>query len=221
VTSAPDPMGTPARAGRPRDSHLDAAILDATDALLDESGYSHLTLEEVARRAGTTRPAIRRRWSSRPRLVLAALSRRWEDISVPETGCTLCDLFEGITVFVEAFDRVPPDVLDPLLADCAREPELRAEFMSTLFDPPRATVAYTLDRAFARGDLRADLDRELAVDLLGSLVHYRALFGHAPLRGEQIESAVETLLRGIATDYPALVEHSLRAGHPQLHGPAT
>jgi AcrR family transcriptional regulator len=197
-----------ARSGRPRDPHIDSAVLDATLAVLTESGYNHLRLEEVARRAGTTKPAIYRRWPTRQHLVLAALARRLGEVQVPNTGCTLCDLGEGIGIFLDTFHRLPPDVLGSLLADCAGEPKLRAAFMTTLFDPPRAAVAAMLDQARTRGDLRADLDGELALDLLGSFVHYRALFGHAPTSAAEIEGAVETLLMGMAVDYPALLAHS-------------
>jgi hypothetical protein len=36
--------------------------------------------------------------------------------------------------------------------------DLRAAFMTTLFDPPRAALKETLDRAHARVDLRDDVD---------------------------------------------------------------
>lgn len=207
-----------ARVGRPRDPQIDAAVLDATLAVLDESGYGRLTLEEVARHAGTTKPAIYRRWPSRQQLVLAALGLRLGDARAPDTGCTLCDLDECLKVFVAAFRRMPPDVIGPLFADCVGDRDLRAAFMTTLFDPPRAAVKETLDRAHARGDLRDDVDRDLILDLIGSLVHYRALFGHAPTSDAEIERAVEALLQGIATDYPRLLEHSRRMrGDPKLH----
>jgi AcrR family transcriptional regulator len=206
------------RTGRPRSPEIDTAVLDATLAVLGESGYARFNLEEVARRAGTTKPAIYRRWPTRQQLVLAALGSRLGELSAPDSGCTLCDLDEALKVFVVAFKRLPPDVLAPLLADCTAAPELRAAFMSTLFDPPRAAVEQTLRRATARGDLRADVDLALTLDLLGSLVHYRALFGHAAVSDEEIERAVTTLLQGIATDYPALLEHSRQlAGAPQTH----
>ena len=111
-------------------------------------------------------------------------------------------------MFVAAFSALQPDVLGPLLAECSAQPELQAEFMAVLFDPPRAAVARMLDRAIARGDLRADIDRELILDMLGSLVHYRVLFRHAPTSNTEIESAIEALLRGVARDYPALLQHS-------------
>jgi AcrR family transcriptional regulator len=204
--------------GRPRDPQIDAAVLRATIAVVREAGYGGFTLEEVARRAGTTKPAIYRRWPNRQRLLLAALGRRLGELRAPDTGCTLCDLDECLKVFVAAFRRMPPGVIAPLLADCAGDRELRAAFMTALFDPPRAAVRDTLERARARGDLRDDVDLDLIVDLIGSLVHYRALFGHAPTSDTEIERAVEALLQGIATDYPRLLEHSRRlSGDPTLH----
>ena len=206
------------RAGRPRDRQIDAAVLDATLAALDASGYGRLTLEAVARAAGTTKPAIYRRWPGRQQLVLAALGQRLGEAKAPDTGCTLCDLDECLKVFLAAFRRMPPGVLDALYADCVGDPELRAAFMATLFDPPRAAVSQTLERAHARGDLRDDVDLALILDLLGSFIHYRLLFRHAPASDREIERAVEALLQGIATDYPRLLEHSRRvSGAPRLH----
>jgi AcrR family transcriptional regulator len=218
MSSMRRPAGAAERVGRPRNPEIDAAVLRATRAVLDELGYTRLTLEEVARRAGTTKPAIYRRWRTRQGLVLAALGQRLGVAKAPDTGCTLCDLDECLKVFVAAFRRMPPDVLGPLFAECAGDRELRAAFMTTLFEPPRAAVRETLERAYARGDLRDGVDLDLILDLIGSLVHYRALFGHAPTSDVEIERAVEALLRGIAIDYPSLVEHSRRvSGDPKLH----
>src|SRR5215207_4281792 len=212
------PAGAAERTGRPRNPEIDAAVLRAALAVLDELGYGRLALEEVARRAGTTKPAIYRRWPNRQRLVLAALGQRLGKARAPDTGCTLCDLDECLKLFVAAFRRMPPDVIGPLFADCAGDHELRAAFMTTLFEPPRAAVKQTLDRAHARGDLREDVDRDLILDLIGSLVHYRTLFGHARTSDAEIERAVEALLGGIADDDPRLLEHSRRvSGDPKLH----
>lgn len=92
------------------------------------------------------------------------------------------------------------------MADCTAD-DLRATFMTTLFDPPRTAVATVLDRALARGDLRADLDRVVTVDLLASLVHYRALYGHPATDATTVEHIVATLLNGIAADATAMEHH--------------
>jgi AcrR family transcriptional regulator len=206
------------RGGRPRNADIDQAVLDATVEALDTVGYSHFTLEHIARRAGTSKPAIYRRWPTRERLVLAALAHRLGKVHVPDTGCTLCDLDDGLKLFADAFRRMPADVVSSLFADCARHPELARAFMTTLFEPLRGAVDAVLVRGIARGDLHGDINRQLLLDLLGSLVHYRALFRHAPIDDEMIETAVHTLCRGIAIDYHELVEHSRRlTGDPGLH----
>lgn len=218
MPSVREPSDQAARAGRPRNPRIDIAVFDATLALLEEAGYAPLTISAVARRAGATKPAIYRRWPTRRQLVLAALAQRRADVPVPDTGCTLCDLNNGVKVFVAALERLPPDVLGPLLADCAHDAGLRMTLMTTLFDPPRIAVATMLDRAQARGDLRSDIDRDLVLDLLGSLVHYRTLFGHAPTSDTEIEHAVEVLLRGVAVDYPRLLADSRAlSGDPEVH----
>lgn len=206
------------RAGRPRDPHIDTAALQATLAVLDGSGYVRLTIDEVARRAGTTKPAIYRRWPTRQQLALAALGLRLGAARAPDTGCTLCDVDECLRVFVKVFRRISPEVLGPLLADCAGDPQLQRAFMTTLFDPPRAAVRQTLDRAYEKGDLRRHVDRELVVDLFGSLIYYRALFRHASTSDREIGRAVEALMQGIATDYPRLLAHS-RAMSAVRHHP--
>ncbi|MBW1639753.1 TetR/AcrR family transcriptional regulator [Microbacterium resistens] len=206
--SPPSPAQRPGAAGRPRDPHIDQAVLSAALAILDERGYAELGLEEVATRAGTSRPAIYRRWPGRAPLALAAIASRLTAPRSPDTGCTLCDLDESVTVFLAAYRQIRPDVLTALLADCATEPELRTRYLDTLIEPARLAVGHTLDRAIARGDLRPEVDRELLLDMVGSLVHYLALFGDRHITDAEAEHAIETLLRGAAVDYDALIEHS-------------
>ncbi|WP_149359560.1 TetR/AcrR family transcriptional regulator [Lolliginicoccus suaedae] len=198
-------MTTP---GRPRDRNLDSAILTATLELLAERGYLELSLEEVAHRAGTSRPAIYRRWPGRAPLALAAIADRLDTPAPPDTGCTLCDLSEGIEVFLAAYRTIRPDVLSSVFADCSAEPSLRDLYIEAIVEPPRRAVAHTLDIAIERGDIRSDADRDGLLDMLASVVHYRAVFQSRHLTEEDAAAVVETLLRGAAVDYPALVEHS-------------
>jgi AcrR family transcriptional regulator len=205
--------------GRPADPAISSAALAAALEVLDEKGYSNLSVDEVARRAGTTRPSLYRRWSSRQDLALDALAQRLHAVESPDTGCTICDLNEAIGAFFATVEGLRPDTLPALLADCADDPALHERFMSTLLDPARAAVERTLQSAVARGDLRRDLDVGLTLDWLASWVYYRFMFSRSHTDAAAIEQAIETLLQGIAADYPALVAHSLElAGEPAIHG---
>ena len=57
------------RRGRPRSVEADAAILDATLELIDETGLTGLSVESVAARAGVGKATIYRRWPSKEALV--------------------------------------------------------------------------------------------------------------------------------------------------------
>ncbi|MEU6646894.1 TetR/AcrR family transcriptional regulator [Saccharomonospora sp. NPDC046836] len=203
-----DPSDTNARpGGRPRDPHIDAAVLAATLGLLDEVGYTNVSLEEVARRAGTSRPAIYRRWSNRPALVLAAIGSRLDVPTAPDTGCTLCDIGDSFNIFLAAYRTIRPDAYIALYSECVRDPELQQRYVQTVVEPSRDAVRETLRRAVDRGDLRDDVDVEQLLDVIASLAHYRVLFGQH-LSDDEAEKVIETLLQGAAVDYAALLAHS-------------
>ncbi|KLN33324.1 transcriptional regulator [Cellulosimicrobium funkei] len=226
MSSAPG-TAAPGGGGRPRDRQIDRAVLDAASELLDSGGFAQLTLEKVARRAGTTRPAIYRRWAGRAPLALAAVAARLSVPEAPDTGCTLCDLGESLGVFLGAYRATRPDVLAALYAECAPDPALRKRYLAVVVEPSRRAVAATLAHAASRGDLREDVDQDQVVDLFASLVQYRALFGDTHLSDEEAENVIELVLRGLAVDYDALLarsaalelEHRGGPGAPHVHLP--
>lgn len=195
--------------------------MTATLEILDEQGYAGVSLEAVAKRAGTSRPAIYRRWSGRTPLVLAAVAARLDIPAPPDTGCTLCDIGESFDVFLGAYRTIRPEVLSALYADCAPDAQLRDEYLATIIEPARTAVGHTLDRAVNRGDLRETIDRNLLLDIVGSLVHYRAMFSPEHLGDAEAGQAIEVLLQGAAIDYPALVAHSEALEHQDLQDSAT
>jgi AcrR family transcriptional regulator len=61
--------------GRPRRAEADAEILAATLTMLRAGGYRELSLDEVARRAGTAKSSIYRRWPSKAALAAEIVRR--------------------------------------------------------------------------------------------------------------------------------------------------
>lgn len=81
------------RRGRPRDAGRDRALLDATLAVLAESGYGGLTTAAVAARARVSTATLYRRWSSKEELVIAAAALHGEvSYDQPDTGSLEGDL---------------------------------------------------------------------------------------------------------------------------------
>lgn len=199
ASSASDARDARPSRGRPRDPRIDEAIRRATLEVLAERGYSGLTLEDVAARAGTNTPALRRRWRSRQHLIVSALLDRLGAAPTPDTGCTRCDLIEGIGSLSPSFDaEMGRSVLPALVADLAHDPELETQFFDRLFHPRRASSEAALRRGIERGDIRPDVDIPLILDMLAAPVYYRMLFGHLPVTPTLAEEVVAVVMDGIA-----------------------
>ena len=59
--------------GRPRDETREAAILEATLAVLSDVGYDRLTIDAVATKAKASKATVYRRWPNKAALVVDAL----------------------------------------------------------------------------------------------------------------------------------------------------
>ena len=203
---------------RPLDPEIDEAIEAATLTLLTERGFARMSMEAVAAAAGVGKPAIYRRFPDKAALVAKVIAGQLPALDPPDMGDTRAELWQAVEQGFPTDGAAYVGLIGGLIAEQRRHPELIEAFRRSVLHPRRATVRALIERGQARGDLRGDVDIELILDLLGSLIHYRVLFGHAPTSNAEIEGAVEALLEGIAADYPRLLEHSRRmSGDPKLH----
>ena len=82
----------------------------------------------------------------------------------------------------------------------AQHEEVAAAVRETFLAPRRAALREVLERAVERGELRPDIDRELALDFLGGPLFYRLLITGGPLDEVLAEGTVDVMLRGLASD---------------------
>lgn len=184
---------------RPRDDTITDAVVGAVRQLCGEVGYRNLTMEALAARAGTTKPAIRRRWPSLRHVVVEAMTRDNVLLAVPDTGSTHSDLIVLVEEFrVSMGDVMIGKILPALVVDLADDEELRRQFLDSVWRPRRARTERILRRGIERGELRDDLDLEVTQDLLAAAVLYRFLFAHADLGPDLSAQIVLHVLRGVA-----------------------
>ena len=72
-------------------------------------------------------------------------------------------------------------------------------FTRTLVEPRRAAMRAIFERAVARGEVRADVDLEVAVDLTAGPMIYRLLLGgmDLPALGAHAAEIMRTALTGL------------------------
>ncbi len=185
-----------ATVGRPRSLEAHRAILDATLELLSEVGFSALTVEGVASRAGVGKATIYRRWPSKLPLVIEAFTELpgLEDV---DTGDLAADLKEMLKSYLRVFNATPlAQVIPSLAGERAHNPEL-----SALFDPVirgrRQPLRRRLLRAVERGELPRGLDVDLAADLMVGPIAVRLFFTGARISPRMVAPIVDLVLRGL------------------------
>jgi AcrR family transcriptional regulator len=185
-----------ATVGRPRSEEAHRAILDATLDLLSEVGFSALTVEGVASRAGVGKATIYRRWPSKLPLVIEAF-RELPGLEDVDTGNLSADLKEMLRSYLHVFNETPlAQVIPSLAGERAHNPEL-----SRLFDPVirgrRQPLRRRLALAVDRGELPPGLDVDLAADLMVGPIAVRLFFTGARISPRMVGPVVDLVLRGL------------------------
>jgi AcrR family transcriptional regulator len=189
-------------AGRPRDPRIDAAILRATADLLVQIGYSNLTMAAVADRAGTTKTALYRRWSSKAELVHeAAFPAAPTAIDTP-AGNIAADVRAMIEAARDVFTSpVVRAALPGLIADMAADAELNARVMSR-FTGLFAAVHTRLQDAVERGDVHADVDPDRLIEVIGGATMLRLLLRpEQDLDDEWVDHTTAIVVHGVARQW--------------------
>lgn len=170
------PNAEPARAGRPRDPRLDAAIVAATVELLEERGYNDLSLAAVAERAGTTTAAIYRRWGSKSELVARAVFRTDGADVVADTDDIAADIATMIRWSAEKLGHPAAlAAIAGLLGESRADRRARTDEAMTA----SRLTAERLERAQVAGQLRPDVDTAVLASLVDGPVLHAALSGTA------------------------------------------
>jgi AcrR family transcriptional regulator len=190
------PADAPPAAGRPRSEEAHQAILDATLELLAEVGFSALTVEGVASRAGVGKATIYRRWPSKLPLVVEAFGGLPAFADV-DTGSVERDLKTMLRNYLELFHKTPlATVLPSLAGERAHNQELSQHFDPVMKDR-RQPLVRALQRGVARGELPRALDLDLAADLVVGPIAVRLFFTGRPLQPDLVDPMVDLALAGL------------------------
>ena len=140
-------------------------------------GYSALSLDTVARKAGVGKAALYRRWRSKADMasdLVAQLTKTVPSrLESGDCGSLEADLY-AMGVAGRRLLRHPlvRRVMPDLYAAIEREPALAAALRPSEAASARK-VASLIERAVARGELRPDLNRHLAADFVIGPLYWR------------------------------------------------
>jgi AcrR family transcriptional regulator len=186
------------RPGRPRSAEADAAILEAAAELFAEHGFDGMSVDAVAQQAGVSKATIYRRYPGKIELCMAA-GRHLCDRQVPivDTGSVHDDLRNLARSHARLLrTTVVGRGAAQMIADAARNPELAAAYRGFTAER-RATIVAAIQRGVERGELPADLDGELAAEMLTGAIFYRHLIGRGRLNARFADDVADAVLRSL------------------------
>jgi AcrR family transcriptional regulator len=155
---------------RTRSPEAHVKVIHAALALFGERGIEAASMDAIARAAGVSKATIYNHWQDKEALLLEVmlyvngLHREPDDI---DTGDLQRDIATILSrkppgEFAEARDRMMPG----LIAYSAVHPEFGTLWRRRVMDPPQRCLKKVLRRAIGRGQLREDLNLDLAMALL-------------------------------------------------------
>ncbi|MFI6647662.1 TetR/AcrR family transcriptional regulator [Streptomyces sp. NPDC050529] len=187
--------------GRPREERVTGAVLDAVVALVAESGMSALTMDAVAARAGVSKPAMYRRWSTKQDLIIAAAESRIGPLTVPDMGDFRAELHAVLTARAQAYRQPGVGRLLAGVIGAAAETEAEPEDYRAYTARVTSETRHVLERGVARGDVRPDADLAAATTLVAASLLFR-LVGEQQVPDDALVASVVDLI-GRAVGVPA------------------
>lgn len=162
-----------------------------------------MSVDAVCERSGVSKATIYRHWDSKERLCIEAVSCAEAPAAAPTEGCAGPDggeetedvraaVVASLQAFATACDPATSGrLLARLVGEAVDNPELARVWRATLMAPRRARLAALVARAVEEGELRADTDVDLTVDLLlGPLLLRRLVTGAVMPEPEHVVDAV-------------------------------
>lgn len=176
-------------------------VLDATLAVLIDSGVEGLSVENIARVSGVHKTTIYRRWGGCGTLVTEAIAEQENAIApIPNTGSLRGDIAALARAYADFFaDPSVVAISRLIVAQRGRQQEL-GQWMDDYWRSRATLYRDILERAVSRGELRDSSATHLTLELLIGPIAMRALLTALPMEEEFLEQLV-------AAVYGYLLQH--------------
>ena len=186
-------------AGRPRDPHLDEALLTAAREVFLARGFQHASLAEVARHAGVGTPAIYRRWRTKADMAIDVVEQHLRPDPIPDTGAIRADLVQFVRQrIVQWSSPLFQQVLLPVVVEAFCDPSLAERVGRRFLEYRQPRVVARIAKAVAAGQLRTDTDPGMLADLLNGPIMMPRLYSQPLPEVEDAETIVDHVLEGFA-----------------------
>lgn len=202
ASSVDAPRSGGPRRGRPRSQASEESILAAAlDLLAAGCGPAAVSMTAIAKRAGTGKDTIYRRWTCKEDLLLDALASRQRPLELPAEGPVREGLIAALASLIERMQNERDrGILRGLYGAGDEFPKLRRRYQQEVLEERREKVRALVRAGIARGELASHGDPTQAALMPFAAVVMSAL-EDTPIRGNPRRAAatmVDAVLLGLA-----------------------
>jgi AcrR family transcriptional regulator len=179
-----------------RGPRLRSAVLAATLEELIAVGFSALTMDNVASRAGVHKTSVYRNWRDRATLVAEALTENVAGgVPIPETGSVETDLREyARSLIAWLTSPLGRAVLAATMSDAARaQPEV-ADVERRFYIDRLRRAEPIVTRGIERGELPSDTDASAVIKTVLAPIYLRLLITAEPVDDRTADQAARVAL---------------------------
>ena len=189
------PSGDHRTRPRRRGHALDKAILEATLAEIDMSGYAALSMERVAECAKASKASLYRRWPSKVELVLAAVYGLLPDpAAAADTGSLRDDLLALFRSAAGLLAGPAGTAIRGLISEALRDPELAAQLRRYTRGRSVAAMRDIVRQARERGELPPAMITARQLEAGLSVMRFHFLVHGGPVPDQVIVEIVDEVV---------------------------
>lgn len=149
--------------GRPSDEAIDRALIESARAEFNERGYHAMSMESIAARAGVSKVSLYRRWPSKSAVVAELFGLMGEDSPADDRGSLEADIRALLGRLMGSSDAASAGrIVMRTMGEISGDPGLLALYRDRLFAPRVEQMRAIVERARARGELRAGMATDIA-----------------------------------------------------------
>lgn len=188
----------PKARGRHRSLEAESAILKATLYLLERKPLRKVTTDSIARQAGVSKATIYKWWPNKSVVALDAyLAGMTEQVIMPDTGSAERDFTEQLKSLTTFYLSPIGRLFGQFIAEGQSDPGFLALFRERFLYTRRDSARVMWRRGVDRGEIRKEVDSEIALDLIYGPTIFRLLAGHGALSGSESEAMVRAVFGGL------------------------
>ena len=182
----------------PRSERARNAVLKAATDLLLAHGPNAVTVDQIAATSGVSKTTIYKHWPNKIAVTIDAFAAHMaQEVPRPDTGSTREDLIEQVRAVCAFYASAAGRIFAQLVAEVQTDPEGAGLFLDRFLAGRRQAVRELWERGLRRGDLRAEIDVEIGIDVLFGPAVFRLMTGHAPLDSAAATAIAEAALDGL------------------------